>query len=118
MRHYYTVLVLYLFLRFSGFTFTVDMCMPGFIRYKPPFVPNIASPTDIQYFEKEFTREIPELSPEEPDRSTTATGSPGADVSTAQQSNVFQDFTFLDSGALHEEEEEDTGEWNGQVGGW
>lgn len=82
-------------------------------EYKPPFVPNIASPTDIQYFEKEFTREVPELSPE----NTTGGASNGGAASVGEaQSNDFQDFTFLDSGALHEEE--NSGEWNGEVGDW
>jgi hypothetical protein len=107
-----------------------------------------------RYFEKEFTAEVPELSPEiqapaslhaqqfgaEGDGSGAAGAANGgggasADATSAsaaasaaaaaaaaaaddfdefEEENDFEDFTFLDSGALHEGEE--SGEWNGEVG--
>jgi len=82
-------------------------------EYKPPFVPNVSSPTDIQYFEQEFTREVPKLSPEGGGGGGAAKAQGVQALSDAEDENDFEDFTFLDSGTLNEAE---TDEWNGQVG--
>lgn len=51
---------------------------------QPPFVPTLCSPTDLRYFEGEFTGLPPALTPPDP-RSPL----------TARQQAAFQDFDFV-----------------------
>lgn len=56
----------------------------------PPFKPNITGTTDIRYFETEFTREQPRLTPDEDDVEGVAAAAAHA------EGEGFDGFTFVD----------------------